>query len=96
MYKWTQLPEKKFNFVGSNGFAFMVKWGRPSKEKGVEEKEKHRVQTTFNISHFLCECKSLCLIAIKMEIEEIQSLDGLDCGYNYIASHRISFFRTSI
>lgn len=26
-----------------------------------------------------------------MEIEEIQSLDGLDCGYYYIASHRIAF-----
>lgn len=59
--------------------------------KTKKKKEKHQVQTTFNISviSFFLFFQSLCLIAIKMETGEIQSIGGLglDCGYYYIATN---------
>lgn len=56
------------------------------------QKKKRQAKTALNIvpilsSRFFLPCKSFGLIAIKMEIEEIQFVRGLDCGYYYIASH---------
>lgn len=48
MYKWTQLPEMKFNFVGK----VFASVGKVNWKKNDIEKEKHQVQTTFNISPF--------------------------------------------
>lgn len=47
------------------------------------------------VSFCIVGCKSLCLIAIKMEIEEIQFLGGFNCAVS-ISLHHISMFNLNL
>lgn len=92
-YKWTQLNTiEEFHYVGH---VWLDKW----QETYVQSigKKKHQVQNCVQYFRLLRSpfCSSLCLIAIKMEIEEIQFLGGFNYAVSiHIASHFV--FQTSI